>query len=195
MNVRALDSLTIGLRPLRRAALAGALTLLATAPALAGGARPEFPISLAEAGERAEARFAALDTDGNGEISPAELEAAPRDAWGAFHHRPGGHRGADAIRERDRETLDAAMFDELDSDGDGMLSREEFSPQRLREARRSTVRSRMFEHLDADASGGLSREELPGMIRHLQAMDSDGDGSVSREEARAYRAQRGRDQG
>jgi len=63
---------------LDRSVLAAAIALGLTTSALAGDGRPEFPLSVAEAGDRAEARFQTLDADRSGEVSLAEFtEAAP----------------------------------------------------------------------------------------------------------------------
>lgn len=178
----------------RRAALvatmAGALTL-GVAAAAAGGhlhRNAEFPISLAEAQDRADARFREMDSDGNGEISAAEFAAAaPRLHRGHGPHRGHGRPGEERrAGEDDRDELDAALFRRLDTDADGQLSEAEFDGRRMREARSALLRERMFAHLDADGSGALGPEELPDPSRRLQAMDADGDGTVTREEARAH---------
>ncbi len=193
--------------PFRSAALCAAIAVAAGNAAVAGE-RPEFPLSVAEARERAEARFQTLDTDGSGELSEAEFAAAAEgDRWDrhAFRHRlehdrkhrggPGGaqggpdgrdDRGADADGT-DHDDAEAAVFDRLDADGDGQLSREEFTPEKRHQARRTVHQARVFERLDTDDSGGLSRAELPDPSEWLEAMDSDGDGMVTRAEAREHR--------
>jgi Ca2+-binding EF-hand superfamily protein len=94
-----------------------------------------------------------------------------------------------------REGMDAELFESLDENADGLLSKDEFDAEKMRDARRSAMHERMFARLDEDGSGGLSREELPDMSRWLVAMDADGDGTVTREEARAHRHARRGDQG
>lgn len=183
------------------AALLGLAALAAAEPHSRRG--PEFPISVTQAKDRAEARFQKLDADGSGEISPQELSAA---GGLGGHHGPGfrghaamaGHRGPgrrpDAEQrgewhrqhQADREAMDAALFERLDENGDGKLTAGEFSMEKMHDAARATLQERMFAHLDRDGSGGLSRDELPGMARHLAAMDTDGDGTVTRQEARDY---------
>jgi len=195
---------------LDRSVLAAAIALGLTTSALAGDGRPEFPLSVAEAGDRAEARFQTLDADRSGEVSLAEFtEAAPelRERFpGVGRPHRGRHedyrRAAEARAAEDRHAhraapaeFEAALFEHLDGNADGLLSRDEFSANRLRAARRAAAQDRSFAHLDRDGSGGLSRSEVPDPSRRLEDMDGDGDGTVTREEARAYRQTHGRHSG
>ncbi|MBT5154668.1 MAG: hypothetical protein HON77_20590 [Gammaproteobacteria bacterium] len=87
------------------------------------------------------------------------------------------------------------MIDQLDSDGDGMVSAEEFQPPRRRG---------MIEHMDVNNDGTVTMEEINQQIADRQTKmadrqeketarlhtffsdaDTDGDGSVTREEAQA----------
>ena len=192
------------------AALSGALVLTLTGGAQAARDHrgPEFPISVAEAKNRAEAGFQEMDADGNGEISPAEWAAAPmarRFGLGGSHHHGKSHHKRhqlsdeqraewrekrEARREAFDEEMNESLFSRLDEDGDGQLSRAEFDTTKMREARRAAMHERVFARLDDDDSGGLSRDELPDMSRWLEAMDTDGDGTVTREEARAHHGDR-----
>jgi Ca2+-binding EF-hand superfamily protein len=86
------------------------------------------------------------------------------------------------------------MMDKFDSDGDGMISAEEFQPPRDRG---------MMEHMDANNDGAVTMEEINQQIADHQIKmaerqaemtarvqeffsnaDTDGDGSVTGEEAR-----------
>ena len=78
------------------------------------------------------------------------------------------------------------MIDHLDSDGDGMISAEEFQPPRRRG---------MIEHMDVNNDGAVTVEEINEQIADRQEKetarlhaffsdaDTDGDGAVTREEA------------
>jgi Ca2+-binding EF-hand superfamily protein len=172
-----------------------ATVLVATATATAGDNRPEFPVSVTEARERAEARFQTLDADGSGEISSSELAA------GEFPGRHGRHKfrhllfsaptdgdGAAFVGFAEgRAALDEGLFERLDVNGDELLSRDEFASDKVHEARRALLQEHMFQRLDRDGSGGISRAELPDRSQWLEAMDADDDGMVSREEAREHR--------
>ena len=80
------------------------------------------------------------------------------------------------------------MTDQLDSDGDGMISAEEFQPPRRRG---------MIEHMDVNNDGAVTVEEINEQIADRQEKetarlhaffsdaDTDGDGAVTREEAQA----------
>ena len=87
------------------------------------------------------------------------------------------------------------MIDQLDNDGDGMISAEEFQPPRRRG---------MIEHMDVNKDGTVTMEEINQQIADRQTKmadrqeketarlhaffsdaDTDGDGAVTREEAQA----------
>ena len=107
-----------------------------------------------------------LDVNGDGSIDLAELQAA----------RPG---------------MTAEKFAELDTNNDGLLSREE-RPRRK-------ARGERFAALDTDGSGGVSLEEMQAgnnqkLAERFARMDADGNGEISIEEhqARAERRHRHR---
>jgi Ca2+-binding EF-hand superfamily protein len=186
-------------RPAARvgAALIGlaVMTVAAAAPAAAGpgpggGAgeareRSPFPMVIADVQARAEQRFAALDTDGDGKISLEEFSTGKASATG----RKSGRGSC----ERDQADQETDLFKRLDSDGDGKLTPAEFNLQALRGHQRSLRLERMFTRLDTNADGVLGGDEMSARVDRLHAMDADGNGTVTREEARAYhQAQRGR---
>lgn len=100
------------------------------------------------------ATFQELDSDGNGEITKAEM---------------------DAYR--------TARFTKADTDGDGKLSFEEATA--MAQERAGKRAEKMFERHDANKDGFLEAEELPKPRRagkFFDRMDADGSGGVSAEE-------------
>lgn len=144
--------------------LAG-VSLVALAFALTAGA------AVADRGERMGGMglpmqaldFAAVDTDGDGKISPTELTA-----WRA------------------------AQATAVDADGDGLVSVEELAAMHLRAATdRATDRAtRMIADRDTDGDGKLSASEMalaPVPTRLFQRLDTDGDDAISEAELTAAR--------
>lgn len=95
-------------------------------------------ITMAEMEARGAARFAATDTNNDGKLSKEELTAA------------GSERMAKRV---DR------MLERLDADGDGALSQAELEDGRKGKGRGDRMEKR-FERMDADGSGGISAEEF-----------------------------------
>lgn len=162
--------------------LFGAATAVQAAPP--GGPGDRFPISVEEAEAHRAEIFAGMDSNGDGLISADEFAAAegPRDhKHGRKPPLPLGH-GPD--RKPPSETELAAMEDELfealDTDGNGTLSRSEFSHRAMAEARSESMKSRFFERADANGDGYLSPEEFPP--RRLAEFDANGDGQITRDE-------------
>jgi Ca2+-binding EF-hand superfamily protein len=117
-----------------------------------------------------EALFGRIDTDGDGVIT---LEEAQK-----FQPGPGAGAGAGA------NAAFLARLRAMDKDGDGKITREEFTGQPA-----------VFERLDANKDGVLTRDEIPGgaaagaaapnralMLQRLRAMDTNNDGTISRDE-------------
>lgn len=84
-------------------------------------------------------RFTGADTDQDGKLSRAELEARAFERMQARVER---------------------MLKRHDTDGDGLLSPDELGkPDR---------QARMFERMDADQSGGISAEEMEQARKHMR---------------------------
>ena len=96
-------------------------------------------------------------------------------------HGRWGHdrRGRGEMRRGGRGARMEALFDELDANGDGSLTKEEVE----------NAKTRRFELMDANSDGFVEAEEIVAyrMKRRAEAMikrlDKDGDGKLSLEEA------------
>lgn len=148
-----------------------ALTMLALA-AVSGAAlstavlaqdAPEAPMDapMEMGGPMAGFDFAALDTDKDGKITVAEMEA-----------------------------FRAARVAEMDADKDGKLSAAELSAMQMArmQARADEMAARMIERHDADGDGLLTTAEFmtpPMPERMFERADTDGDGALSAEEVEA----------
>jgi Ca2+-binding EF-hand superfamily protein len=136
-------------------------------------------VTAAEAAAYYEARFAAMEADGDGVLSEAEFVRGGQSPLMRA-------AAADPLR-RDR----APDFTALDLDGDNRLSAEEFllgklhhAPGRVTAAdadeRRRQGRVALFAVLDAGRDGVISREEFAAAgARYFATRDADGDGRVT----------------
>ena len=150
-------------------------TLIAlTAATLALGTAATFARDSGHRGDRTEridAMFERFDTDGNGEITRDEFDAARSD-----------------------------RFEGADTNGDGLLSTEELVQAALARHSEEAITERverMIERFDKDGDQALSAEELPGDRGNamFDRADADGDGIVTRaevEDMRGFRHGQGR---
>lgn len=88
----------------------------------------------------------------------------------------------------------AERFEGADTDGDGLLSRDELTARMTERAaeRIATRVGRMIEHHDADGDGQVSMAELESgpMGRMFEKLDADGNGAISPEEFARMREMR-----
>lgn len=103
--------------------------------------------------------FAAVDADGNGEITQAEVEAFRAAQFASIDTDGNGTVDADELTafaeaRADERRADRAerMVERADTDGDGVLSQDELQANRRG--------GDMFERLDADDSGTITQEEI-----------------------------------
>ena len=163
--------------------------------------------SRAQLGVHVAAMFQRLDANRDGVVTREESQAAKGDRSA----RKGGKQGGQAERRANRSPEQrsenrAAMFDRLDANGDGRLSRAEFTAAPARQDRRMAGRNdgqekaakgakgrggmgrmglggHMFEMADANRDGRLTMPEATSAAyRHFDMADANRDGQISREE-------------
>lgn len=122
------------------------ITLLSLA-ILAGAALPPLQAA-AQDGRPARPDFAAVDADGDGAVTPAELRAT-----------------GEARRD--------ARFAQIDADGDGMLNRDELLARATAQAGARV--DRMIAARDGDDDGLLSAEELAARPTHGEGAREEGE--------------------
>ncbi|MHA7832863.1 MAG: EF-hand domain-containing protein [Algiphilus sp.] len=123
--------------------------------------------------------------------TPMLAAAALLGLSGAAMAQPGAmfdkvdRNGDGAISREEAAAARTKAFERLDSNGDGVINREEIDARRERAQHRG---DKMFSKADANGDGQISREEFMAHGGMMQRADSDGDGRVTREEAEAMRA-------
>lgn len=138
-----------------------AIAAQSTAPAARGG-----QITRAQFLAGAEARFDRLDANRDGVLSRAERRAG-------FRAMRPMMRGQDMAPGMRRGGMGGRMMAQLDSDGDGRISRAENDAQA----------AKRFDTLDANKDGRIDAAERGGgMGRMLDRLDTDGDGVVTHAE-------------
>lgn len=92
-------------------------------------------------------RFASIDTDGDGNITQTEFDAA---GGGQFAKN-------DVDANGDLSKDECKMFDKFNADGDEVVSQDEFLKGR----------SGMFSKMDANADGSVTREEMDAAMASM----------------------------
>ena len=127
-----------------------------------------------EVAARTRQLFAMLDRNHDGVLDQTEVDAAGS--------RYGGELGSPTFASAPRMPLDRnAIFDMVDTDHDGTISRDEF-------ARAPTPRAAAM--TDGDSGGRRGGGGFAGMVRAMIAADPDHDGKVTLQEATLLALQR-----
>lgn len=137
----------------------GAIVLAAQGAALAQETAKPAEMKNAEKAEMRESRYARhfiriFDTDGNGSVSVAEIQAEQRRILAASDVDADGTLSVEEFRRRGRliQSLGTTtLFDLLDTNGDAKISTDELA----------APSARWFKRYDADGDGAMTAEELP----------------------------------
>jgi len=89
-------------------------------------------------------------------------------------------KNGDGKISRDEFPGPPQFFDRLDANGDGFLTPDEFS--RFRRDGRSALGENLLHALDADGDGTVSRQEFAGIVNVFAQLDKDSDGLLTPEE-------------
>ena len=107
-------------------------------------------------------QFEALDADGNGEITKAEMQAHKASRFSDSDSNGDGKISTEELlakaQERAAKRVER-MISHLDKDGDGMLSQDEM-------ANRGGRHGDMFKRADSDGNGTISKEEFEQARQH-----------------------------
>ena len=162
----------------------------------------------AEVVQKVREHFGEMDSNKDGAVTTAEIDAARSKRFEDFKGFDGGH----AMAMGDP----GAAFDRLDANKDGSISRDEFtkaheqraerrvekraerksSPKQSREVRRHAMRMHgpggfgagMSEMADTNKDGRITQAEAEALaLQHFDQMDTNRDGQVTPEERRAGR--------
>ena len=183
-------------------ALALAPVLAQSAPAPASAPAPMAhltmqPMTRAGIAQMVQQHFAMLDTNKDGFLTKAEMDAGKT-----------AMRARMVERKADRGDK---MFDRMDSNHDGSVTRQEFDAahqamaakmgqhggmgmRRMGMMHAGGMGGRMFEMADADKDGRVSLQEATNAaLAHFDSADANHDGTVTRDEMRAaHQAMRGK---
>jgi Ca2+-binding EF-hand superfamily protein len=134
------------------------------------------------------AMFDRVDANKDGFLEAAEVKALVASASKPAAPAPGAgqpgarimamDRNGDGKVSRDEYTGAPALFDRLDSDGDGVLVKNEA-------AEGPKVMLELLRGMDANGDGKLSRDEFRGPPERFARLDADKDGFVTFDEIRA----------
>ncbi|WP_173655786.1 EF-hand domain-containing protein [Sphingomonas turrisvirgatae] len=170
----------------------GALATAGTAVGMQAQPAPaaKAPLTKTDMLARADARFTALDTNKDGQLSAQERQAGMERARAARAERRGGERPERGPGAGRRAGGAERMLARIDTNGDGLISRAE---------NRAAAEAR-FDRMDADKDGRIERGERRGkhmgMRGHggrggmMRMADTNGDGAISRAEFDAASAKR-----
>jgi Ca2+-binding EF-hand superfamily protein len=139
----------------------------------------------------AKTRFAKLDRNNDGRITPDELSSPRRDkpmsdkraqfAEQRFEKLDANHDGVVTLNEYVAAAI--AKFKELDAAGNGRVTPEEIANSPRAHERAERVAEHIAKHLDQNGDGLVSKDEFLAAARQRFArMDKNGDGFITADE-------------
>jgi Ca2+-binding EF-hand superfamily protein len=151
--------------------LAAAGSVLALSfPAAAQQGTPQ-PIKRADVAAKLDASFAASDTNHDGSLSAAEIQAEQ-------------NKELQNVRTQLQAKIKAA-FNQLDTNKDGQLSLAEFSAQTLAAVKPTETAAQIVQRLDTNHDGKVSAAEFrAGRLAAFDKVDTNHDGVLTPEEIR-----------
>jgi Ca2+-binding EF-hand superfamily protein len=185
------------------AALVVAGVAIAQPGGMRGDANGDGNLTRDEVNAQIDARFARADANGDGAIDASERAAAReqmRARWSERRGRHGRHgrhgnrmermdSNGDGVITREEVTERAlARFDRFDANGDGQITEVERDQAREQRRERRAQRRANRPNPDANGDGLITRAEMGAMaFERFDRADANGDGVVTREERRAAR--------
>jgi Ca2+-binding EF-hand superfamily protein len=130
--------------------------------------------------------FDSIDTDKNGLITMQEFEAAMKGLHGPQYNALARlDKDGDGLISRGEAQVAprlAKHFDEIDTNKDGFLSKDELA------AARTKMKDAIFAYIDTDGDGRISREEaarFPRLALRFDQIDANKDGYLTKAELQA----------
>jgi len=114
--------------------------------------------------------FKAVDRDQDGSVTPSEAEAYFATQMPGSAGKAGGGSAAKPSAKKAAPDMQAAMFKNLDKDGDGLLSREEMKAiiektnQNAANQQQGESGEDFFNTLDRDSSGSIDKDEVAAFL-------------------------------
>ncbi len=104
--------------------------------------------------------FSQIDTDGNGEVTQTELDAKAKADFASRMQQGGALSGANLLQASASGSPDQDFLTKADTDGDGVLSLDEFKAAKPADAPEDISSEDIFNQLDSDGDGSITLSEL-----------------------------------